>query len=92
MTARLQKVLNALPAERKPADPNAVRQPERGLVCQRGVVSVGNKSWVRDYWVGLGKPDPLAYLEGDYTCPEVTHRYFTRAALVAALKDGSAWL
>lgn len=47
---------------------------------------------VRSYWVGLGRPSPEQVATDDYTCPEVTHRYANKSALVAALADGTAWL
>lgn len=47
---------------------------------------------VRSYWVGFGRPSADQVAKGDFTCPEVTHHYVTKSALVAAIQDGSAWL
>lgn len=41
-------------------------------------------------WVGLGPPDNLD--DDDYTCPEVTHQYMTRRALLAAIDSGAAFI
>ncbi len=41
--------------------------------------------------VGLGPLDPHREDPDDLTLPEVTHRYVSRAALRAAIADGSAF-
>lgn len=41
------------------------------------------------YWVGMALPADHA--ADDYSMEEVTYRYCTRAALVAALAEGTAW-
>lgn len=50
-----------------------------------------NIGTVRAYWVGLGRPTPEQIADDDYTCPEVTNRYVSKAALLAAIENGTAF-
>jgi hypothetical protein len=56
------------------------------------IVNVREPGFSKGSWVGLGPLTQEQREQGDTTLPEVTHRYWRRATLEAAIADGSAFL
>jgi len=69
---------------------SAIHQPGPQVkrIIQRQGVFHGH---ITEVWVGLGELDPNREDPEDHTLPEITHKYMTKRALVAAIHNGTAF-